>query len=81
MAIKPSKHSNPDQTIIGAAALLLKTLSKSGVEKYDDLEELVDSKIEGGKYLFLPALNLLYLLGAVDYHKKSDAFEYVGAAR
>lgn len=81
MAIKPNKHSNPDQTIIAVAALLLKTLSKSGVEKYDDLEELVDTKIEGGKYLFLPALNLLYLLGAVDYHKKSDAFEYVGAAR
>lgn len=81
MTIKPNKHSNPDQTIIGVAALLLKTLSKSGVEKYDDLEELIDSKIEGGKYLFLPALNLLYLLGAVDYHKKSDVFEYVGAAR
>lgn len=81
MSIKPNKHSNPDQTIIAVAALLLKTLSKSGVEKYDDLEELVDAKIEGRKYLFLPALNLLYLLGAVDYHKKSDAFEYVGAAR
>ncbi|WP_317298416.1 ABC-three component system middle component 8 [Collinsella tanakaei] len=81
MTIKPNKHSNPDQTIIGVAALILKTLSKSGVEKYDNLEELVDEKIDGGKYLFLPALNLLYLLGAVDYHKKADAFEYVGAAR
>lgn len=81
MTIKPNKHSNPDQTMIGVAALILKTLSKSGVEKYDNLEELVDEKIDGGKYLFLPALNLLYLLGAVDYHKKADAFEYVGAAR
>ena len=81
MTIKTNKHSNPDQTIIGVAALILKTLSKSGVEKYDNLEELVDEKIDGGKYLFLPALNLLYLLGAVDYHKKADAFEYVGAAR
>lgn len=81
MTIKPNKHSNPDQTIIGVAALILKTLSKSGVEKYDNLEELVDEKIDGGKYLFLPALNLLYLLGAVDYHKKADAFEYVGVAR
>jgi hypothetical protein len=79
--IKPSKHSNPDQTIIGVAALLLKTLSKSGVEKYDVLEELVDAKIEGGKYLFLPALNLLYLLGIIKYHKKSDAFEYVRIAK
>ncbi|WP_370514639.1 ABC-three component system middle component 8 [Adlercreutzia sp. ZJ138] len=24
---------------------------------------------------------MLFLLGAVDYHKKSDAFEYVGAAK
>lgn len=76
--ILPNKHSNPDQTIIGVAALLLKVLSKSGVEKYDKLEELVENKIESGKYLFLPALNLLYLLGIVDYHSKADAFEYLG---
>ena len=81
MTIRPNKHSNPDQTVIGVAALLLKTLSKTGVEKYDDLVDLVDTKIEGGKYLLLPALNLLYLLGVIDYHKKSDAFEYVGAPR
>lgn len=79
--IKPTKHSNPDQTVIGVAAFLLKHLSKSGVEKYDCLEEAVENKIEGGKYLFLPALNLLYLLGVIDYHKKSDAFEYLGATR
>lgn len=79
--IEPNKHANPDQTIIGVAALLLKTLSSKGVEKYDRLEEIVDSKIDGGKYLFLPAMNLLYLLGAVDYHKKSDVFEYLGASK
>lgn len=79
--IKPTKHSNPDQTVIGVAALLLKQLSRSGVEKYDRLEEVLESNIEGGKYLFLPALDLLYLLGVINYHKKSDAFEYVGAAR
>lgn len=81
MTIRPNKHSNPDQTVVGVAVLLLKTLSKSGVEKYDNLEELVDKKIEGGKYLFLPAMNLLFLLGIVNYHKKSDVFEYVGAPR
>lgn len=70
--IKPTKHSNPDQTIIGVAALLLKQLSKSGVEKYDRLEETVESNIEGGKYLFLPALNLLYLLGVINYHKSNS---------
>lgn len=79
--IRPSKHSNPNQTVIVVSALLLKRLSKVGVEKYDKLEELVANKVEGGEYLFLPSLNLLYLLGVIDYHKKSDTFEYVGAAR
>lgn len=79
--VKPSKHSNPNQTVIAISALLLKHLSKTGVEEYDKLEELVESKVEGGKYLFLPSLSLLYLLGVVDYHKKSDTFEYIGIAR
>jgi hypothetical protein len=81
MTLEPNKHSNPDQTIIAASALLLKTLMKSGVEEYDKLEEVVEAKIEDGKYLFLPALNLLYVLGVIEYHKKSDVFEYVGASR
>ncbi len=79
--IMPSKHSNPDQTVIGVAAFLLKDLSASGVEKYDVLVDKVDNAIDGGRYLFLPALNLLYLLGVIEYHKKSDVFEYAGAAR
>lgn len=33
MTLEPNKHSNPDQTIIAASALLLKTLMKSGIEK------------------------------------------------
>lgn len=81
MTIKPNKHSNPDQTVIAASALLLKTLMKSGVETYDSLEEILDTRIEDGKYLFLPALNLLYVLGVIEYHKKSDVFEYVEASR
>ena len=79
MTLQPNKHSNPDQTIIAAAALILKTLRKRGVEQYDDLCDIVEGKIENGKLLFLPALNLLYLLGVIDYHKKSDVFEYLGA--
>lgn len=78
MTIRPNKHSNPNQTVIAVAALVLKTLRKRGVEQYDVLSDIVESRIESGKFLFLPALNLLYLLGAIDYHKKSDVFEYLG---
>ncbi len=78
MTLQPNKHSNPDQTVIAAAALILKTLRKRGAEQYDILRDIVEGKIENGKFLFLPALNLLYLLGAIDYHKKADVFEYLG---
>lgn len=81
MTIRPNKHSNPDQTVAAVAALILKTLGKRGVEKYDILLDEVERKVEDGQFLFLPAVNLLYLLGAIDYHKKADAFEYVGTHR
>lgn len=29
--------------------------------------------------LFLPALNLLFLLGLIEYRPKTDAVEYVGS--
>lgn len=81
MTLQPNKHSNPDQTVIAVAALILKTLSNHGVEQYDALCDAVEKKIENGRLLFLPALNLLFLLGVIDYHKKSDVFEYLGARR
>lgn len=77
--LQPNKHSNPNQTVIAVAALILKTLRKHGVEQYDVLRDTVEGRIEDGKFLFLPAINLLYLLGVIDYHKKSDAFEYLRA--
>ena len=74
--IRPSKHSHPDQTVLYASAIILKNLATKRVEQYDSLRQAVLRVIPTGKALFLPALNLLYALGVITYHPKSDSFEY-----
>ena len=78
MNLLPTKHSNPDKTIIAVALIILKRLKDKRLEKYDDLLGYLQNKNESGKYLFLGAINFLYLTGTINYHKKTDSFEYTG---
>jgi hypothetical protein len=76
--LRPSKHSHPDRTVIHVASLLLARLRTKRLEEYALLRALVKKSVAGGDPLFLPALNLLYLLGLVEYRPKTDAVEYLG---
>jgi hypothetical protein len=57
---------------------VLARLKKYRIEEYETLRALV-KKMPGGDALFLPALNLLYLLGLIEYRPKNDSVEYVGS--
>ena len=74
--IRPSKHNHPDKTLIYASYLMLDKLSSQRIMKYDDLLAYIKSKITSGEFLFLPALDFLYLLGLVEYRAKIDSIEY-----
>ncbi|MDO4537884.1 MAG: hypothetical protein Q4B54_06965 [Coriobacteriales bacterium] len=76
--LRPSIHAHPDRTIIGASLVLLKHMEKRRVCGFDELLDRLEDKVEGSKDLFLPALDLLFLLGAVEYHPQNDSFELVG---
>lgn len=76
--LRPTKHSHPDRTVINVAMLLTNRMKARRVEPYDRLRAYVRKNVSGGDFLFLPALNLLYLLGLVDYRQKTDSFEYTG---
>ncbi len=78
MMLRPTKHSHPDRTVVNASTLILKNLKTRRVEEYVKLSEMVRKKIDGGESLFLPAVNLLYLLALIEYRPKIDSFEYVG---
>ncbi len=77
--IRPSKHSHPDLTVMHAATVILARLRKSRVESFDSLRALLRDQIAGADFLFMPTLDLLFLLGLVEYRPKVDSFEYVGA--
>lgn len=78
MLLRPSKHAHPDRTVLGVAILILGLLKERRVEEYEKLRSYVKRQVSGSDPLFLPALNLMFLLGVVDYHPKTDAIEYVG---
>lgn len=76
--IRPNKHSHPDKTLVSATAVLLKRLRKKRSETFDELRQCLIKHQSDAAGLFLPAMNLLFLLGLVEYRKKNDTFEYVG---
>ena len=76
--LAPTKHSHPDRTVINVALLLLKRLRERRVDEYSKLRGYVKKAVMGRDVLLMPALNLLYLLGLVEYRPKTDAIEYVG---
>ena len=76
--LSPTKHSHPDRTVISVSLLILKRLKSRRLEEYETLREYAKKSVIGGDVLFLPALNLLYLFGLVEYRPKTDALEYVG---
>lgn len=77
MMLRPSKHSRPDQTVLSAAYLVLNELRKKRIVPYPQCFTLVRQRIEGGEFLFLPAMDFLFLLGLVVYREKVDSFEIV----
>ncbi len=78
MSLLPTKHSHPDKTTIALAMIIVKRLKKVRIEQYDNLLEFLQKKNSDAKTLFLSSMNFLYLVGLIDYHKKTDSFEYVG---
>ena len=76
--LRPSKHSHPDKTVISASSVLLRRLKSARLEQFDDLHNYLRKALKGADTLFLPAINLLFLLGLIEYHQKTDSVEYVG---
>lgn len=75
--LTPTKHAHPDRTTINAALIILKRLMHLRIDHYSDLLSYTKKQVSGGSVLFLPALNFLYLMGLIEYHPKTDSFEYI----
>lgn len=76
--LQPTKHMNPDRSVLALAAILLARLKKTRIEDYSALIEHAMQQMPDGDTLFAGALSLLYLLGLVEYRPRTDSFEYIG---
>ncbi len=76
--LSPTKHSDPDRTVLAAATTLLRALRKKRIVSFDELKQSLTAGSQSPETLFLPAVNFLYLLGLVEYRPVVDSFEYVG---
>lgn len=76
--LRPTKHSHPDKTVIYLAMRLLLHIKNQRIEEYESLRAFAKREVESAEFLYLPALNFLFLLGLIEYHPKNDSFEYVG---
>lgn len=81
--LTPDKHTNLELCVLNLAGKILMQLKTKRIVKYKVLLEHLypdnadDTTKVGIRYNFLPAINLLYLLGILEYHKVMDSFEYI----
>lgn len=75
--LRPTKHMNPDRSVLALSALLLRRLKRERMEGYSSLLKHAQS-MRDGDTLFAPAISLLFILGLVEYRPGADSFEYVG---
>jgi hypothetical protein len=63
---------------MAAATFILKRIIKKRVETYSDIYEALKKKDERVVSLLDLSLELLFILGLIEYHEKNDLIEYVG---
>lgn len=79
MLLKPNKNADPDLTIMATSTFLLKELKKNQFEKITELRLALMENNKNAVALLEPSLELLFLLGLVEYHPKNDLIEYTGS--
>ncbi len=76
--IKAHEYLDLDNSVINVSGMIIKELIVAQRLTYDELHTRI-YKINGErmKYVFLYAIDLLYLLGRLTYHKETDSMELI----
>ena len=78
IVLRARKHLNPDTCTLRVMSLILAEILRRRTVKIDSLRSLVERR--GGEdavLAFLPALQVLFLLGKVEFHPKTDTIEFL----
>jgi hypothetical protein len=75
--LKPTKHMNPQTSVLGVSGYVLDALQEHRIISYNDLDRTLKTQREDATYNLPATLQLLYLLGIIEYHLKTDSIEYL----
>lgn len=75
--LKPDKFTDLNKSIVHTVAIIINEFKKNNLKcNYHDLYKSVQGYLgEDAFYLFLPALDFLYLLGKLNYDIGTDMLE------
>lgn len=76
--LRPNKHSDPQLTVLPVAGELLKRIRQKRSCSIADLRKYLEDIGPDRTPLLLPSIAVLYVLGLVEYRRKTDCMEYVG---
>ena len=73
----PTKYMSLDLSVVRIASLILTKIQKLEVVKFDELfNYLVNIVNNEARYVFIPALNFLFLIDRLDYQPSTDTLKY-----
>ena len=76
--IRPTKHMDLKTSVLNIAAEILAELQRFHIISLEELDELIQSRInESARINFIPALSLLYLIGSIDYDSDADVVIFI----
>lgn len=71
----PTKHMDVETCTLACAASIIEILGTQGPHKFDSLLTKVKKAVgDGGRFRFGLGLNLLFLMGLIEYFEDSDTF-------
>lgn len=74
--IRLNKHCSVRQNIIYVSYVILKYVRRRRLITYSDVRKAIEKEVDGGAFLMLDALCLLYLLGLIKYYPDRDMIEF-----
>jgi hypothetical protein len=76
--IFPTKYTDPNLSLINSVYYIMKFLMESGTASVSELlDALTNSLTEDSRPLFEPSINLIFILGKIEYLDSLDSFRYI----
>lgn len=75
--IRLNKHDTVRQNVVYASFVVASLLRKRRVATYDEVKKKLSKEIDGGEFLMIDALCLMYALGIIRYHAERDMLEII----